>query len=248
MIINLFAGYSNVLKESGISVATLLIIISIYQVFFLKLSKKKMRNSLKSIIISFIGLTLFLQGVNIGYIPIGRAMGSRLADLPYNWILIPIGLLLGYSVTMAEPSVQVLVGEIEKATGGFIRRRIMLLTLCIGVSIAFAISIIKILYSISLWYFIIPGYIIALILTCITSERFTAIAFDSGGVATGTMTVTFLLSLAIGVAESIEGANPLIDGFGVISLVALIPILLVLILGLFYENRGKEEMDYSKDE
>jgi hypothetical protein len=244
--INLFEGYTQVLKESAISMSTLLIIILGYQLLFLKLPFKKLVNTIKGIIMAFIGLTLFLQGVNIGYIPIGRAIGIALARLPYNWVLIPIGFLLGYSVTLAEPSVQVLVEEIEKVTGGFIKRRIMLLTLCSGVAVAFAISILKILHNISLWYFIIPGYIIALLLSCITSERFTAIAFDSGGVATGTMTVTFLLSLAIGVAESIEGANPIVDGFGIMSLISLAPILFVLILGLVYEKQIKQVYDKNK--
>ncbi|MGI6168391.1 MAG: DUF1538 domain-containing protein [Christensenellales bacterium] len=240
MIERWFNGYLDVVLETLLLLAPILVIGGVAQVLFLRLSKRKLLTMLKGILLAFIGLTIFLQGVNVGFIPVGKALGEQFAALPYNWILLPIGFILGFAVTLAEPSVQVLVEQIEKVTGGFLRKKLMLATLCIGVGISITLFMLKLLLGLSLWVFIVPGYIIALLLTLITPQDFTSIAFDSGGVATGTMTATFLLSLAIGVANQLEGTDSLLDGFGLIALVALTPILLVLILGLIYKWKTKK--------
>lgn len=175
-------------------------------------------------------------------------MGMTIGSLDYNWILIPIGFLMGFAVIMAEPAVQVLAIEVEKASSGHINKKIMIYTLCIGVAFSVALSMIRVLTGISLWYFIVPGYIIALLMTKYVSSEFVAIAFDAGGAATGPMTVTFILSMTVGVAKQLEGRNPLMDGFGMVSLVALTPILSILILGVLYsrkEKLGDERRTYS---
>jgi hypothetical protein len=207
MIARLFNGYLDVVLETLLSLAPILLIGALSQIFILRLSKRRLLNMLKGVLLSFIGLTIFLQGVNVGFIPVGKALGEQFAALPYNWVLLPIGFILGFAVTMAEPSVQVLVEQIEKVTGGFLRKKLMLATLCIGVGISIAIFMLKLLLHLSLWVFIVPGYLIALVLTLFVPKDFTSIAFDSGGVATGTMTATFLLSLALGVASQLENTN-----------------------------------------
>ena len=154
--------------------------------------------------------------------------------------MIPIGFLLGFTVTLAEPAVRILNSQVEKVSGGYINKTVMLYTLSIGVGISVALSMVRVIWGISLWYFVVPGYIIALILTRYISSEFVAIAFDAGGVATGPMTVTFILSMTVGVAKVIDGRNPLMDGFGMVSLVAMTPILAVLILGALYNRKGKK--------
>jgi hypothetical protein len=232
-----------ILAEVAIALAPLLFIFFIYQVFFLKLPKGEVLNISKGILMTFIGLVLFLYGVQIGFMPAGTLIGEALASLSYNWILIPIGLVLGFVVTIAEPAVRVLGVEVERASSGYIKEKTILFTLAIGVALSIALSMVRTIYGIPLAYFLIPGYAIVLLLSFFTGPTFTAIAFDSGGVATGPMTVTFILAVSVGAANMIEGRNPIIDGFGLIALVALAPILSVIILGLLYKLREKSNKD-----
>lgn len=239
MIGALFKDFHVVIKDVAIALSPLVVVFIFFQLYMLKLPKRQVIKIIKGVILTFVGLALFLQGVNIGFLPVGEMMGMAIGSLSYNWILIPIGFLLGFAVIMAEPAVRVLTTEVEKASSGHINRNIMLYTLCIGVAFSVALSMARVLSGISLWYFIVPGYIIALILTRFASSEFVAIAFDAGGAATGPMTVTFILSMTVGVAKQIEGRNPLTDGFGMVSLVALTPILAILILGFLYNRKEK---------
>ena len=232
-----------ILAEVALALAPLLFIFLIYQVFFLKLPKGEVLNISKGILMTFIGLVLFLYGVQIGFMPAGTLIGEALASLSYNWILIPIGLVLGFVVTIAEPAVRVLGVEVEKASSGYIKEKTILFTLAIGVALSIALSMIRTIYGIPLAYFLIPGYAIVLFLSFFAGPTFTAIAFDSGGVATGPMTVTFILAVSVGAANMIEGRNPIIDGFGLVALVALAPILSVMILGLLYQLKEKSNKD-----
>lgn len=241
MILDLFfKGYFSVIKEVSISLLPLMVIFVVYQLIFRKFRKRQLIRVVTGVAIAFVGLTLFLQGVNVGYIHVGAALGENIASLPgnWNWLLLPIGAILGFTVTLAEPSVHVLVQEIDRVTMGSLPKRTMLITLCIGVAVSIALSMLKTLLHFSLWYFIVPGYIIAIALAYVVPPQFTSIAFDSGGVATGTMTATFLLSLSIGAANQMEHADPMLDGFGLIGLVAMIPTLLVQVLGLIYKMQG----------
>ncbi len=238
--IQVFHGFTHVLTEVAFALVPLLILFAIFQLFFLKLAKGQLINILKGFILTFLGLSLFLQGVHVGFLPVGEAMGTALGSKSYNWIVIPIGFVLGFVATYAEPAVRILNHEVEKASSGYIPQQVMLYTLSLGVGIAVAVSMVRILLGIPLMYLVLPGYIIALILIRFSKNTFVSIAFDSGGVATGPMTVTFVMALAIGVANSIAGRDPLQIGFGMIALVALAPILSVLTLGILYLRKEKE--------
>lgn len=248
MIINIFNGLPKVIKEVFTALSPLLLAFVLFQIVWIHLPKKPFYNILKGFIFAFLGLVFFLQGVNIGFMPVGEYIGKTLGATSYNWILIPIGFILGLVVTIAEPGVKVLNIEVEKFSGGYINKKIMLSFLSIGVAIAVTLSMVKILTGISLWYFIIPGYIIAFILTRHTSKTFVAIAFDSGGVTTGPMIVTFISSLSVGFASVIPGGNPILDGFGMTALVALIPVLSILILGYIYGKKEQENLKSYENE
>ncbi len=238
--IKVFAGFGETLLEVLYALIPLLIFFLFFQFFFLKLPRKKLVNIFKGMVLAFLGLSLFLQGVHVGFLPIGEMMGEALGSLSYNWILVPLGFILGLVATFAEPAVRVMTHEVEKASSGYISQNYMLYTLSLGVALSIALSMWRILAGFSLWYFIIPGYTLALILIFFSSDTFIGIAFDSGGVATGPMTVTFILTMALGVAASLEGRDPLLDGFGMIALVALTPIITVLVLGLLYCRKERE--------
>lgn len=239
--LKIFTGFSEVLIEVSYALIPLLIFFAFFQIFMLKLPKKQVYNALIGIVLTFFGLAFFLQGVHVGFLPVGREIGVIIGGLSYRWILIPIGFVLGFVATFAEPAVRVLNHEVDKVSSGYIPKKLMLYTLSIGVAISIALAMFRILFAIPLWYFIIPGYGLALILMFFNTNTFTSIAFDSGGVATGPMTVTFILAIALGFSEKIEGSDPLIDGFGMISLVALAPILSVLVLGILYGMKEKHD-------
>lgn len=241
MIASLFEGFLQTIEDVLFALSPVVLLFALAQIFLLKLSRKKIIRIAKGVFMAFLGLVLFLQGVHIAFMPVGELMGITLGSLEYNWILIPLGFLLGFVAVMAEPAVRVLNDEIEQVSGGSINKTVMLFTLCLGVAVSVALSMTRVLTGISLWYFIIPGYVIAFILSKYVDPKFIAIAFDAGGVATGPMTVTFILSMTVGVAKVLDNRNPLMDGFGTVSLVALTPILSVLLLGFLYTRKEKEE-------
>lgn len=236
----LFMDMRYVLLEVLQALVPLLIIFIIFQVFFLKLPWEAVLNILKGIIMTFLGLVLFLQGVKVGFLPVGQEIGEILGSTGDRWMLIPIGLLLGFLATMAEPAVRVLSSEVERASSGYIKEKMILYTLSLGVALFVALGMAKIILGISFYYIIIPGYILALVMLFFSDSTFISIAFDSGGVATGPMTVTFIMAIAIGLAESMAGREPVKDGFGLIALVALAPILLMMILGMLYRTKEGE--------
>jgi hypothetical protein len=202
--------------------------------------KEQFFKLLSGLLITFIGLVLFLHGVNISFIKLGNDLGYELGNLEHLWLIVPIGFVLGFIVTMAEPAVKILNMEIEKMTSGFINQKILLYFLSLGVGSSIALTMLRILTNISLWYFILPGYVLILILTRYVDPLFVAIAFDAGGVVTGPMIATFLLAITVSCAHKIHGGNVFIEGFGMIALVALVPILFILVLGLLYERKIKE--------
>jgi Protein of unknown function (DUF1538). len=179
------------------------------------------------------GLAIFLTGVNIGFMPAGTALGHAIASLEYNWILIPISVVIGCFVVAAEPAVYVLNRQVEEVTGGAVSRRTMMIGLSAGVGIALALSMIRILARLDIAYFLLAGYGTALALTFFVPQTFTAIAFDSGGVASGTMAAAFLLPFAVGVSDA-TGGNVMTDAFGIVALVAMMPLVTVQVMGLLY--------------
>ncbi len=243
MDIKIFYGFVDVISEVALALIPLILFFLFFQLWMLKLPWKKVRDIVVGLVLAFMGLALFLQGVHVGFLPVGREIGDIVGDWERQWILIPVGFLLGFVATFAEPAVKVLNHEVDKVSGGYIPKKLMLYTLSIGVAISIALAMARIIYGIPLWYFIGPGYAIALLLTLFSTETFTSIAFDAGGVATGPMTVTFILAIALGFAETLEGRDPLLDGFGMIALVALAPILTVLVLGLLYKLKEEKSDD-----
>ncbi|HOG18065.1 MAG: hypothetical protein A4E73_03072 [Syntrophaceae bacterium PtaU1.Bin231] len=239
MIGSLFKGFDVVIGEVALALGPLLAVFLFFQFFMLKLPRRQVIKIVKGFAMTFVGLSLFLQGVFIGFMPLGESMGMSIGALTYNWILIPIGFLLGFAVIMAEPSVRVLITEVDKVSSGHINGKVLFYTICTGVAFAVALSMIRILCGISIWYFVVPGYLAALVLMRFASDEFVSIAFDAGGAATGPMTVTFILSMAVGAAKQLEGRDPLLDGFGMVSMVALAPILSILALGFLYGRKQK---------
>lgn len=242
MDVKVFHGFDEVLFEVSMALIPLMLFFLFFQFFMLKLPWKKVKDIIIGIALTFAGLALFLQGVHVGFLPVGREIGDIVGEWERQWILIPVGFLLGFVATFAEPAVRVLNMEVDKVTSGYIPSKLMLYTLSVGVAISIALAMARIMYGIPLWYLIGPGYFIALTLTFFSTETFTSIAFDAGGVATGPMTVTFILAIALGFSETLEGRDPLLDGFGMIALVALAPILSVLVLGLLFKyNESKSD-------
>ncbi|MFD1852057.1 DUF1538 domain-containing protein [Oceanobacillus bengalensis] len=242
MTLHVFKGFGETMMEVMTALSPLLILFILFQIFLLKLPTKKIKNILVGFFLAFLGLSFFLQGVHIGFMPFGELMGEKLGTVNLS-LLIIIGFILGFFAIFAEPAVSVLLHQVDEASGGYIPQKVLLYTLSIGVGIAIALSMVRIILGISLWYFILPGYIIALVMVKYTSKTFTSIAFDSGGVATGPMTATFILALFVGIASVTEGSDPLLDGFGMVALVALAPILSVLTLGILYSRKEKAQDD-----
>ena len=193
---------------------------------------------IKRIIVGFgytyIGLVLFLCGANVGFAPVGAYLGKELAGLSLRWILVPIGALIGYYIVKAEPAIQVLNHQVEAVTNGAISVKMMNRCMQIGVAASVGLAMLRVLTGISIQWFVIPGYIIALVLSRLVPDIFIGIAFDSGGVASGPMTSTFLLPLSIGVCEALDG-NLMTDAFGVVALVALTPLIAIQLMGLVYK-------------
>lgn len=232
-----FKGFGSIFIEMFWALIPLLGIFIVFQIFFIKMPRERVVQILSGMALSLIGLALFLQGVKIGFFPTGMILGETMGKLPNKWILIVVGFVLGFVATIAEPAVRILSYEVSKVSAGYIKEKIMLYTLSFGVAVAVAVAMVRVIYGFPLLYILIPGYIIALIMIKLSTPKFVAIAFDSGGVATGPMAVTFVMTLVIGVATSIADRDPLLDGFGMIALVALAPILAVLVLGLMYGER-----------
>ena len=234
--------FTEVAINCFISILPLLITFLIFQIFFIKMSKRKFMSILTGIMIAFIGIVFMIFGLEVGFVPIGKAIGISFSGLSYNWIIVPISFILGFFITKVEPSVQVLTNDVEKETSGAVNKKLLMYTLAIGVGVSLALAMLKIILGISLWYFVVPGYVVCLILVLFSTERFTSIAFDAGGVTTGVMTTTFLLAMALGLSEGLPYTENS-DGFGLIAIVAMTPILLVLLLGKIYDvkkKRGKK--------
>jgi hypothetical protein len=233
-------GLDHTLLEVLIAVIPVILFFIIF-IFFFKMPKKTLLTLIKGVIFAYCGLVLFLQGVKIGFMPVGMEMGSLLAADSSRWTLIPLGFILGFVATLAEPAVRILSSQVEKSSSGYIRSSVILYTLCLAVGIFIALGMTRIVFGIPFYYIILPGYILAIVLMFFSRPSFTAIAFDSGGVATGPMTVTFIMALAVGAADAMEGRNAVIDGFGLIALVALAPIILVMLLGFLYPAENSDD-------
>ena len=179
----------------------------------------------------FLGLTLFLQGINMGFLPVGQVLGTTLTGIWEGTSLIPFGLFLGLAICAAEPAVSVLGHQVEEATGGAIPRRLLVGTLCSGVSLATALGMARLLYGWPILWIVVPGYGLAIVLSRFCSASFASIAYDSSTVVTGPMVSTFLMAVALGAAHALDNRDPMLDGFGLVAIVAMVPVVAVMLLG-----------------
>lgn len=235
----LFAkGFPAYIKEMAISLFPIILFFGMFQMISKDIKRKKLIKIVIGLVYTYVGLVLFLTGVNVGFMPAGNYLGQVIAGLSYRWVLVPVGMVIGYFIVLAEPAVFVLTKQVEEMTSGAVSARSMELSLSVGVSISLGIAMVRVLTGISIVWFIIPGYTIALLFTFFVPKLFTAIAFDSGGVASGPMTATFLLPLAMG-ACSVSGGNIVTDAFGVVAMVAMTPLITIQGLGLIYQLKAK---------
>ena len=221
------------MKEVLVSLLPIIAVFVIFQLLSKRFKKRHISRIVIGMVYTCIGLILFLCGVNVGFAPIGSMLGSKLASLPFNWILVPIGMLIGYYIVKAEPAIQVLNHQVENVTDGAISVKSMNRAMSVGVSISVGLAMLRVLTGIPIATIIIPGYLIALVMSLFVPKMFVGIAFDSGGVASGPMTSTFLLPLSIGTCTAV-GGNIMTDAFGVVALVALTPLIAIQIMGLVY--------------
>ena len=231
-------GIPTYIKEIALSLLPIVIVFGLFQVFSLKLTGRALSRILIGLLYTYIGLVLFLTGANVGFMPAGNYLGQVLAGLDYKWILVPIGALIGYFIVKAEPAVYVLNHQVEGITDGAIPAKAMGISLSVGVSVSVALAMVRVLWGIPILYFLIPGYAIAIGLSFFVPKIFTAIAFDSGGVASGPMTATFLLPLAQGACIAV-GGNLVADAFGVVAMVAMTPLITIQILGMVYQLKQR---------
>lgn len=241
------AGFPVYMKEVAFGLSPIILFFIIFQCITRTFHKKGIIKVITGTVYTYIGLVLFLTGVNIGFMPVGNYIGKVLAELDFNWILVPLGMIMGYFIVVAEPAVHVLNKQVEEITNGAVPAKAMLLSLSVGVAISVGISMVRVLTGISIYWFIIPGYVLALLLSFFVPKVFTAVAFDSGGVASGPMTATFLLPFAMGVCEKLQG-NILTDAFGIVAMVAMTPLITIQILGLLYNRKVKTATDIKPNE
>ena len=226
-------------KEVFSSILPVLVVFLLFQLTTRRYHKNQMIKMLMGFLYTIIGLVLFLTGVNVGFAPVGSLLGSSLASRSWKWALVPIGALIGYYIVKAEPAVQVLNKQVEDITNGSISRSAMNTCLSIGVASSVALAMVRVLTGLNIYFLLIPGYIIALVLTKFVPKVFVGIAFDSGGVASGPMTSTFLLPLAMGACTAV-GGNVVTDAFGVVAMVAMAPPIAIQIMGAWYQFHQKK--------
>lgn len=220
--------------EVAVALLPIVCFFIVFQLIFANFRKGTLLRIAVGVVYTFMGVVLFLTGVNVGFMPAGHFIGKSLAMSVYKWLLIPIGFIIGYYVVDAEPAVHVLNKQVEEITGGTISQKAMHISLACGVGTAVALALLRAITGLSIFWIIIPGYAAALFLTFFVPSVFTGIAFDSGGVASGPMTTAFLLPLAMGACEG-AGGSVLKDAFGIVANVAMTPLISIQVLGLLYQ-------------
>lgn len=216
--------------EVAVALLPIFVFFLLFQVFALKLEKRPLLKIVVGVGYTYIGLVLFLTGVNVGFSSLGYVLGSAMVEQGLTWLLIPLAMLMGWFIIKAEPAVHVLNRQVSELSAGAISERAMGRTLSIAIAIAMGLAMVRVITGISILWFMVPGYAIALILALFVPPTFTAIAFDAGGVASGPMTATFMLPVAMGICSQ-NGGNVMTDAFGLVALVALMPLITVQIMG-----------------
>lgn len=229
-----------IMLESFIALLPITVLFLIFNFRKFKIPKDELVGIIRGLVLVLLGLVLFLTAVHSGFMDMGRILGMEIAKMN-GWLLIVIGFVLGFIVVLVEPAVHVLGEQIEEVTAGYIPLKLIKTTLSIGVALSISFSMVRILVpAVKLWYFLFPGFLFAILLSFIADPIFVGIAFDAGGVASGPLTATFVLAFAHGAATTIETANVLVDGFGVIAMVAMSPVLAIMILGTVFKHKKVE--------
>ena len=221
-------------KEMAIALAPIAAFFLVFRLICGGMEKNNLFKILIGLVYTYLGLVMFLTGVNVGFMPVGNYLGKAIAFSEYKLLIVPLGMIIGYFIVSAEPAVQVLKKQVEETTSGAIPGKLLSTSLSIGVAVSVGISMLRVLTGISIVWVLVPGYAIALVLALIVPDIFTSIAFDSGGVASGPMTATFLLPFAVGACSAL-GGNIVEDAFGVVAMVAMTPLITIQILGLIYK-------------
>ncbi|MBQ3488766.1 MAG: DUF1538 domain-containing protein, partial [Clostridia bacterium] len=219
-------------RKVGSALGMIVVFFLVCQLLFLKLPLRRLKKIAVGVIFTFLGLVIFLTGVDVGFMPVGYKIGHTMATSWPPALIIGFGVVIGVLVVLAEPAIHVLNGQVEEVTGGLVSKKSMMLGLCIGVGSAIGLSMVRMVFDFSLVYYVVPGYFISLALSLFVPPMYTAIAFDSGGVASGPMTSGFILPLAIGACVGLQGAGAVLrDAFGVVALVAMAPLITIQLLG-----------------
>lgn len=218
--------------EVGIALGLIVLCFAICSFFFLKINKSKIYQILIGLAYTYVGLVLFLASVDVAYISIGYKLGTQIASYSKTFLIV-IGFIVGALTVLAEPAIHVLNSQVQEITDGLVKKRSMMIALVVGVGIAIALAMIRIVFKFNILYYLLPGYAICLGLSLFTPKIYTAIAFDSGGVASGPLSSSFILPLAIGACYTLNGAESVLtEAFGVVSLVAMTPLIAIEFLGI----------------
>ena len=228
-------AFPEYLKEVTLALLPIVVFFLIFQIVSLRL---RFLRVMVGILYTYAGLVLFLTGVNVGFSPVGYALGAALTEGWKLWLLIPLAMLMGWFIINAEPAVHILNRQVEDLSAGAISARAMGMSLSIAVSAAGGLAMLRVITGVSIMYFLVPGYFIALALSFFVPRTFTAIAFDSGGVASGPLTATFMLPFAMGACEAL-GGNVMTDAFGLVALVAMMPLITVQVMGAIYVIKSR---------
>ena len=233
------SSFPTYLKEVAVALLPIFVFFLAFQLLSLRLRRLPFVKILFGVVYTYVGLTLFLTGVNVGFSPLGYVLGSALAAGGRTvWLLIPLAMLMGWFIINAEPAVHVLTKQVEELSAGAISERALHLSLAIAIAAANGLAMLRVLTGLNLLWFLLPGYAVALGLSFFVPRTFTGIAFDSGGVASGPLTATFMLPFAMGVCEAL-GGNLMTDAFGLVALVAMMPLITIQVMGAVYVFRSR---------
>ncbi|MDR0196615.1 MAG: DUF1538 domain-containing protein [Oscillospiraceae bacterium] len=239
MIEIIFDGFSETIRDVTIAILPIFSIFVIMQIFFLKLRMPEVKKILSGFVMTYVGLIFMIQGTHVAFIPIGTHVGTIIASEDYSqyrWLIIPIGFAMGFVSAYAEPALRILSNQVDDVTRHSINKKALIFTISAGVAISITISMVRLLLDIHALFFLVPGYVLIFILSKFVEPTFAAVAFDSGGVVIGPMCVSFILSFTLGVSDSMGEA---MNGFGMVGMVAMSPIISVMLLGCYYNFKHK---------
>ncbi|MCK9222412.1 MAG: DUF1538 domain-containing protein [Limnochordia bacterium] len=224
-------GIWKIVFETVLGILPITVLLLAFNSLILKSSLANPRQTIAGLILTGVGLVIFAIGLNLGIIPLGESVGLNLPKESRIWVVLLFGFLVGYSVTLSEPSLQAMGAQIEELSAGLMRKNVFIQTVAVGVGAGVSLGLLKIILQIPMARIIVPGFIIAVILGLLAPTEIIGLAFDSGSVTTGPVTVPIMLALGIGLATALGGRDPLIDGFGLVALCAIGPVITVLLMG-----------------